>query len=97
MEYCRNLAIHLVFSVQLDDPLPQSIDVDLIAVGLNAPLNVMLAGCAGIPDDLEPHLTSGLLLVKNDFTNDKSQNALAIGYRGGGCIPNPRQVLAERS
>ncbi|MDI2078499.1 hypothetical protein, partial [Bradyrhizobium sp. Mp27] len=29
IEYCRDLAIHLVFSVQLDDPLPQPINVDV--------------------------------------------------------------------
>src|SRR6516164_9020086 len=44
----------------------------------------------------EPHLTSGPLLIKNDFADDKSQNALAIGCRRGGRVPNPRQVLAER-
>lgn len=63
---------------------------------VNAPLQVMLAGCGGLLDDLEPHLTSGPLLIKNDFADDKSQNALAIGCRRGGRIPNPRRVLAER-
>ncbi|MCK1587902.1 hypothetical protein [Bradyrhizobium sp. 169] len=79
IEYCRDLGIHFVFSIQLDNPLPQPINVDVIAVGVNAPLHVMLAGCAGLPDDLEPHLTSDPLLIKNDFAYDKSQNALAIG------------------
>jgi hypothetical protein len=85
-----------LFSIQLDDPSPQPINVDVVAVAVNAPLYVMLAGCAGLPDDLEPHLTSGPLLIKNDFADDKSQNALAIGCRRGGRIPNPRQVLAKR-
>ncbi|UGY30474.1 hypothetical protein HU675_0050980 (plasmid) [Bradyrhizobium septentrionale] len=96
IEYCRDLGIHFLFSIQLDDPLPQPINVDVIAVGVNAPLHVMLAGCTGLPDDLEPHLTSGPLLIKNDFADHKSQNALAIGCRRGGRVPNPRQVLAER-
>ncbi|NOJ50925.1 hypothetical protein [Bradyrhizobium archetypum] len=38
IEYCSDLAIHFVFSIQLDDPSPQPINVDVIAVGVNAPL-----------------------------------------------------------
>ena len=87
VEYCRDLGIHFVFSIQIDDPLPQSINVDVIAVGVNAPLHVMLAGCAGLPDDFEPHLTSDPLLIKNEFADDESQNALAIGHRGSLQIP----------
>lgn len=96
IEYRRDLAIHLVFSIQLANSSRQRINVDVIAVGVNAPLYVMVAGCAGLPEDLGPHLTLGPLLIKNDFADDKSQNALAIGCRRGGRIPNPRQVLAER-
>ncbi|WP_275503577.1 hypothetical protein [Bradyrhizobium yuanmingense] len=46
---------HFLFNIQLDDPLPQPY-VDVIAIDANPPLNAMLAGCAGLPDDLEPQL-----------------------------------------
>jgi len=76
IEYCRDLAIHLALSFQFNNPLPQPINVDVIAVGENPPLHVLFAGCAGLPDDLEAHPTSVTLLIRNDFTDDKSQNAL---------------------
>src|SRR6266540_142450 len=56
---------------------------------------MMLARRAGLPHDLEPDLTPCPPLVENDFAHNKAQNALAVGRRRGGGIPNPRQVLAQ--
>ncbi|MFB9261640.1 hypothetical protein ACFFWD_00300 [Bradyrhizobium erythrophlei] len=63
---------------------------------MNAPLHVRFADRARLPYDLEPNLTLGQLLIKNDFADDKPQNVLSIGCRRGGRVPNPRQILGKR-
>jgi len=55
----------------------------------------MLACRARLPHDLEPHLTLQPSLVEDDFTHDKAQNALPVGRRRGGSVPDSRQVLAQ--
>ena len=58
VEYRGDFLVHFAGAVELGDPLPQPFNVDVVAVGVNAPLQAMLAGRAGLPDDLEPYLTS---------------------------------------
>lgn len=79
-----------------DAPL-QPIKVKIVSVRVNPPLNEMLAGRAGLPNDLEPDLALQPLLVKHDLPHDESQNALPVGRRRGGGMPDLRQVLAEGS
>ena len=73
-----------------DDLRAQPLKVDVIAIGVNAPLQAMLARSAGLPQDFEPDLAGRALLVENDLVHDEAQDALAFG-RGSRCgVPNPR-------
>lgn len=72
----------------LRDPLPQSIDVDVVSVGMDAPLQTMLAGRFGLPDNFEPHHTSRSFLVEHDFSDDEAQNALPFSRGRGGGVPD---------
>src|SRR5271170_933304 len=55
----------------------------------------MLAGRTGLPHYFEPYLTPIPLLVDGHFVHDKTQNALPVSRRRGGCAPNLRQILAQ--
>jgi hypothetical protein len=97
VQYCRDLLVHFAGCMEIHDAPLQPIKVKIVSVRVNPPLNEMLAGRAGLPNDLEPDLTLQPLLVKYDLTHDESQNALPVGRRRGGGMPNSRQVLAESS
>ena len=95
VENLRNRLVHRAGGIQLRDPLPQLIEIGVVVVGVNTALHSMLAGCTGLPDDLEPDMTFELRLVEDHLSNDEAQDALAVGGRRRDGVPHLRQVLAE--
>jgi hypothetical protein len=89
IEDCCDLPVHFARAIQLRNSLPQPLDVNVVAIGVNAPLQVMLAGSARLPYDFEPNHAACPLLVEDHFAHNKAQNALAISERRGGGVPNP--------
>ena len=90
-----DLLVHLAGRIEIGDAPLQSIKVKIVSVRVNPPLDEMFAGRAGLPNDLEPDLALQPLLIKHDLPHDESQNALPVGRRRGGGMPDSRQVLAE--
>jgi len=82
-------------TVELADAPTQPFDIHVIAIGVDAPLETMVAGGAGLPHDPEPDLAGRALLIKNDLLHDEAQNALALRRGGRGGVPDPRQVRAQ--
>jgi hypothetical protein len=64
-------------------------------VSMNATRQAMLAGCRGLPNDLQPYLPVDSFLIKDHFADDETEDALAIGRRSGRCAPDARQILAQ--
>src|SRR6266480_2762330 len=81
--------------VESRDPLPQSVAIHVVMVAANTSLHAVLANRAGLPYDFEPHLPGGPFLIEDNFAHDEAQDALPVGRRRGGGMPNPWQVLAQ--
>jgi hypothetical protein len=91
-----DLVVHFLLRVQLDDALPHPILIGMLGVALHAPLQPVLAGGPGLPDDLDPDVTVPSLLIQRDLLDNKPHDLLAIRRRSAGGLPKLRQIFPER-
>jgi hypothetical protein len=64
--------------IELRNPLPQPIEIDVVSIRMNSSLQAMFADGAGLPRDLEPYLTSVALLIEDNLAYDKTYNTLSF-------------------
>ena len=67
-----DLLVHLAGGIELRNPLPQPIEIDVVPIRMNPSLQAMFADGAGLPRDLEPYLTPVALLIEDNLAYDKT-------------------------
>jgi hypothetical protein len=55
----------------------------------------MLAGCAGLPDNLYPDTAPFSLLIYEDIANNQPEYLFAIRSRGRSSMPDQRHILSQ--
>ena len=69
---CGDHLVHPAGADELRKSSSQPFKIDIVTVGVDAPLSAMLAGRTGLPHDLQPDLTLRPPLVEHDFAHDKA-------------------------
>ncbi|TIQ87789.1 MAG: hypothetical protein E5X64_33735 [Mesorhizobium sp.] len=78
------MPVHIARSIEFRDPLTHKLEFAIVSiVRLNAALDLMFAGCAGLPKNPDGDLAAYLLLVENDLLHDEAQDTFAVFWLGG--------------
>src|SRR5271168_1958701 len=71
IQYRGDLLIHQALSVELYNAVAKIVEIGVVVVvAVNAPQHSVFAHSACLPDDLDPYLTSGSLLIEQHFLDD---------------------------
>src|ERR1700722_16610655 len=69
--YRGGLVVHQAPRGELDNAVTKIVEIGVVVVvAVNAPQHSVFAHSACLPDDLDPYLTSGSLLIEQHFLDD---------------------------